>query len=74
MARKPAPQLSQELLPIRQVAMELRIRGENDSAITPDKALEMAAAIERHLDAVINAVIKARNALTYGAEYDPLDA
>lgn len=74
MARKPAPQLSQELIPIRQVAMELRIRGENDSPITSDKAREMAEIIERHLDAVTDAVIKARNALTYGAEYDPLDA
>ena len=73
MARKPAPQLSEQINPIRQVAMELRIRGEVGD-IPADKAMEMAAVIEAHLDALTAAIIKARNALNYGAEYDPLNA
>lgn len=74
MARKPAPSLSDQVTPIRQVALELRLHAELGKPLTAEKAIEMSEKLDAHIDAVANAVIKARNALTYGAEYDPLDA
>lgn len=74
MARKPAPQLSDQVNPIRQVALELRLHAEIGKELTADKAVEMADKLDAHIDAVAAAIIKARNSLTYGAEYDPLNA
>ena len=71
MARKPEPKLHEAWLPARQVAQELRTRGEVNKPPSPQQCLEMAATLETALDQLTAAINKARFALVHGADYDP---